>query len=59
MDDSNAGQDTLRDREIGIEKDLEWIKRLLFILTAGMLALLVIVYEMRETLQAIQASLVI
>lgn len=53
----NTAQDSLRERMRGVEKDIEWMKRLLFILTAGMLALLVLVYEMRGTLQAIQASI--
>ena len=53
----NTAQDSLRERMRGVEKDIEWMKRLLFILTAGMLAMLVLVYEMRGTLLAIQASL--
>ncbi|MYD09236.1 MAG: hypothetical protein F4X02_04250 [Chloroflexi bacterium] len=52
----NTAQDSLHEHVKGIENDLQWIIRLLFILTAGMLALLVLVYEMRGTLQAIQAS---
>ena len=52
-----TARDSLRECVAGIESDLQWIIRLLFILTAGMLALLVLVYEMRGTLQAIQASL--
>ena len=57
VDGSNARHGTLAERVKGIEKNLEWIIRLLFVLTAGMLALLVLVYEIRGTLLAIQASL--
>ena len=40
-----------------MEKDIEWIKRLLFIMIAGVLALLVLVYELRGTVESIQNSL--
>ena len=52
-----TAQDSLRERMRGIEKDIEWMKRLLFILIAGVLALFVLVYEMRGTLEAIRTSL--
>jgi len=57
VENSSTAQDSIRERMRGIEKDIEWMKRLLFILTAGVLALFVLVYEMRGTLEAIQASL--
>jgi len=57
VDNSNTAQDTLRERMKGMEKDIEWIKRLLFIMIAGVLALLVLVYELRGTVESIQNSL--
>ena len=57
VENSSTAQDSIRERMRGIEKEFEWMKRLLFILTAGVLALFVLVYEMRGALEAIQASL--
>ncbi len=57
MDSTGTTQDTLRERIRGMEKDIEWIKRLLFVMIAGMLAILVLIYELRGTVDAIQASL--
>ena len=56
-DNSGTASDTLRERIKGIEKDVEWIKRLLFVMIAGMLAILVMIYELRGAVDAIQASL--
>ena len=56
-DNSGAASDTLRERIKGIEKDVEWIKRLLFVMIAGMLAILVMIYELRGAVDTIQASL--
>ena len=57
VDNTNTSQETLRERMKGIEKDFEWIKRLLFVMIAGVLALLVMMYELRGTVEAIQNSL--
>jgi len=57
MDSTGTTQDTLRERIRGMEKDIEWIKRLLFVMIAGMLAILVLIYELRGSVDAIQASL--
>ena len=57
VDNSSTASDTLRERIKGIEKDVEWIKRLLFVMLAGMLAILVMIYELRGAVDAIQASL--
>lgn len=57
MDSTATTQDTLRERIRGMEKDIEWIKRLLFVMIAGMLAILVLIYELRGTVDTIQASL--
>ena len=56
-DNSSTARDRLRERMSGMEKDIEWIKWLLFVMIAGVLALLVMVNEMRETAEAIQRSL--
>ena len=57
VDNSSTTQDTLRERMRGMEKDIEWIKRLLFVMIAGVLALLVMVNALRGTVEAIQNSL--
>ena len=57
VENSRTTQDSLRERIKGIEKDVEWIKRLLFVMIAGMLALIVMVNEMRGTVEAIQNSI--
>ena len=57
VENSRTTQDTLRERIKGMEKDIEWIKRLLFVVIAGMLALIVMVNEMRGTVAAIQSSI--
>ena len=57
MDNSSTPQDTLRERIRGMEKDIEWIKRLLFVMIAGVHALLVMVNEMRGAVEAIQISI--
>ncbi len=57
VENSRTTQDTLRERIRGMEKDIEWIKRLLFVMIAGMLALIVMVNEMRGTVEAIQNSI--
>lgn len=57
MDNSSTAQDTLREWMKGMEKDIEWIKRLLFVMIAGVLALIFMVYELRATVEAIQNSL--
>lgn len=57
VDNANTTQESLRERMKGMEKDIEWIKRLLFIMIAGVLALIVMVNEMRGTVEAIQNSL--
>ena len=57
VDNSRTTQDTLRERIKGIEKDVEWIKRLLFVMIAGMLATIVMIYELRGTVEAIQNSI--
>ncbi len=57
VENPSTTQDTLRERMRGMEKDIEWIKRLLFVMIAGVLALVVMVNEMRGTLEAIQNSL--
>ena len=57
VDNSSTTPDSLRERMRGMEKDIEWIKRLLFVMIAGVLALVVMVNEMRGTLEAIQNSL--
>lgn len=57
VDNTNTTQESFRECMKGIEKDIEWMKRLLFILTTGVLAMFVLVYEMRGTLEAIQDSL--
>ena len=54
---TSTAQDTLRERIRGMEKDIEWIKWLLFVMIAGVLALIVMVNEMRGTLEAIQNSI--
>ena len=56
-DNSSTTQDSLRERIKGMEKDIEWIKRLLFVMIAGVLALIVMVNEMRGTVEAIQVSI--
>ena len=53
----HTAQDSLSDRIKGIEKDVEGIKRLLFVIIAGMFAILVMIYELRGAVDAIQASL--
>ncbi len=55
-DNASTPSDSLRERMKGMEKDIEWIKRLLFIMIAGVLALIVMVNEMRGTIEAIQSS---
>ena len=40
-----------------MENDIEWIKRLLFIMIAGVLALIVMIYELRGTIEALQNSI--
>jgi len=57
VDNSSTTQDTLRERMKGIEKDIEWIKRLLFVMIAGMLAVIVMIYELRGTVEALQNSI--
>ena len=57
VENSGTASDTLRERIKGIEKDVEWIKRLLFVMIAGMLAILVMIYALRGAVDAIQASL--
>ena len=57
VDNFSTVPDSLRERMRGMEKDIEWIKRLLFVMIAGVLALVVMVNEMRGTLEAIQNSL--
>ncbi len=57
VDNSSTVQESLRERMKGMEKDIEWIKRLLFIMIAGMLAVIVMIYELRATVEAIQNSL--
>lgn len=57
MDNSSTAQDTLREWMKGMEKDIEWIKRLFFVMIAGVLALIFMVYELRATVEAIQNSL--
>ncbi|MCY3832116.1 MAG: hypothetical protein OXG85_03805 [Chloroflexi bacterium] len=54
---TSTAQDTFRERMKGMEKDIEWIKRLLFVVIAAVLALLVLVYELRGTVESIQNSL--
>ena len=56
-DNASTSPDSLRERMKGMEKDIEWIKRLLFIMIAGVLALIVMVNEMRGTIEAIQSSI--
>jgi len=56
-DNTSTTQESLRERMKGIEKDMSWIKRLLFVMIAGMLALFVVLYELRGTVEAIQNSL--
>lgn len=57
VDNFSKTQDSLRERIKGMEKDLEWIKRLLFVMIAGVLALIVMVNELRGTVEAIQHSI--
>ena len=57
VENSRTTPDTLRERIKGMEKDIEWIKRLLFVMIAGVLALIVMVNEMRGTVEAIQNSI--
>ena len=57
VEHSRTTQDTMREWIKGMEKDIEWIKRLLFVMIAGMLALIVMVNEMRGTVAAIQSSI--
>ena len=54
---TSTAQDTFRERMKGMEKDIEWIKRLLFVVIAAVLALLVLVFELRGTVESIQNSL--
>ncbi len=56
-ENTSTTPDSLRERMKGMEKDIEWIKRLLFIMIAGVLALIVMVNEMRGTIEAIQSSI--
>lgn len=57
VDNSSTMPDSLRERIKGMEKDIEWIKRLLFVMIAGVLALIVMVNELRGTVEAIQNSI--
>jgi hypothetical protein len=57
VENSRTTQDTLRERIKGMEKDIEWIKRLLFVMIAGVLALIVMVNEMRGTIELILNSI--
>ena len=57
VDNSSTTPDSLRERTKGMEKDIEWIKRLLFVMIAGVLALIVMVNELRGTVEAIQNSI--
>ncbi len=57
VDSSGTTPDSLRERIKGMEKDIEWIKRLLFVMIAGVLALIVMVNELRGTVEAIQNSI--
>ena len=56
-ENASTTKDSFRERMKGMEKDIEWIKRLLFIMIAGVLALIVMVNEMRGTIEAIQSSI--
>ncbi len=56
-DNSSTSQESFRERVKGMEKDIEWIKRLLFIMIAGVLALIVMIYELRGTIEALQNSI--
>ena len=56
-ENASMTKDSFRERMKGMEKDIEWIKRLLFIMIAGVLALIVMVNEMRGTIEAIQSSI--
>ena len=57
VDSSGAMPDSLRERIKGMEKDIEWVKRLQFVMIAGVLALIVMVNELRGTVEAIQNSI--
>lgn len=57
VDNTNTAQESLREWMKVMEKDIEWIKRLLFIMIAGLLAVIVMIYELRATIEAIQNSL--
>lgn len=56
-DNSSTSLESFRERVKGMEKDIEWIKRLLFIMIAGVLALIVMIYELRGTIEALQNSI--
>ena len=57
VDTPGTAHDSLRERMRGVEKDIEWMKRLLFILIAGMIAMFVLMYEMRGSIEEIRATL--
>lgn len=57
VDNASKTPDSLQERIKGMEKDIEWIKRLLFVMIAGVLALIVMVNELRGTVEAIQNSI--
>ncbi len=57
VDNASKTPDSLHERIKGMEKDIEWIKRLLFVMIAGVLALIIMVNELRGTVEAIQNSI--
>ncbi len=57
VDNASKTPDSLQERIKGMEKDIEWINRLLFVMIAGVLALIVMVNELRGTVEAIQNSI--
>ena len=56
VENSSTAQDSIRERMRGIEKDIEWMKRLLFVMIAGVLALIVMVTRCEEQLKLFRTA---